>query len=81
MSMDEIMEKYPPLITYGHTLYSDNTLVKRYQFSFDELDEFTEVWNLVRGKENCQGCLKTLSIKFREYVDFDEYLDIKLGDE
>ena len=73
MNMDEMIEKYNPLITYGNTLFSDNTIAKRFQFSFDELDEFTEVWNLIKGKTNCQGCLKTLTIKYREYVDFDEY--------
>ena len=81
MNMDEMIEKYNPLITYGTTLYSDNTVVKRFQFSFDELGTFTEVWNLLKGETNCQGCLKTLTIKYREYVDFDEYLNIKLGEE
>ena len=81
MSMDEMIEKYNPLITYGTTLFSDNTIAKRFQFSFDKLDEFTEVWNSIKGKINCQGCLKTLTINYREYVEFDEYLNIKLGEE
>lgn len=81
-NLEWIMEKYNPLITYGETLYSDNTVAKRYVFSLEEMDEFSEVWAVLQNASlNPQGCLKTFEIKYRVFVDFDEYLNMKLGEE